>query len=271
MRPSLLLPRLALAVSSLFLASLAPAAVVMDYSNTFDTNNFTNNAGFTNVTTGGGSLNLSVSGTSSGTVATGSEQFSNAAGTSYVLTLSTRFTAFTGTTTGDATVAIALFGTDGAFGGGTGTPYLQADWTFRSAANDGRLRFVEQATAVTTLGTQGLADQNTDANLGAELNTDYVLRLEVLATGANAYDLTLSLRDSGGALLGTAATLSGYTPVGTMNPSGWYMGVRTRVPSASSASTALSVTEFKASLVPEPGAAGLLGLVFVSFLLRRRR
>jgi hypothetical protein len=248
-------------------ASVAGAATI-PFSNSFDSSGFTATAGLTLNTTAG-----TVTTTASGNVIPvtyGSEQFTNAANTSY--TVSTQFVATSlGTNNGDQAVGVVLFGFDGTFTGTSdGTRYLLASWVFQGSTL-GALRFTEIDGSNLTLGTTQTVDTNGGTGGVYSANTTLTLKVTVTHTAANTYDLSLGLFDASGTSQFGSSNSFSYTAADAPS-GGYYMGVRNRVPNLSGTTTLVN-NDFVVSAIPEPSTyAALAGLgAFGLAAFRRRR
>lgn len=265
--------------TAVFAAGSVHAATI-PYTNDFSSTHLGNVSGFS---VAGGTLNYTGNtGTTSGTpVAYSSVRLDNSANATYTISTTFKFTALDSSpanavNSGDQTFAIAAFGLDSAFTGtADATRYILADWTVLSsnAANVGRLRLFEVDGSNTVLGSLGSADTNGTGDGVVTLNTDFTLRLTVTKlAAANTYSISLGLFTVEGSPVGTAASVSSY--VATATGSGYFAGVRSRlpVPSLAASPTTIQVDSFSVGAIPEPSSfAAIAGLGALGGVASRRR
>lgn len=261
----------AAAAAALALTTVCASAAVIPYMNSFDSSGFTDQAGFT-LNPGAGTLTANTSANNAVLTSYGSEQFSNATNLSYSISSQFTISAY-GTASGDQAVGLGAFGLDSAFTGTSdATRWVQASWVFNASttANNGLLRLIEVDGSNTTLATTTV-DLNGGTVGAVNVGTTLTLRLNVINTAPNSYNLNLALLNADAtSVLGSISYNDYAASAAPLN--GYYMGLRDRIPNFSGTTT-LTHNDFNVAVIPEPSSFTLLAvsLVGLSFASARRR
>lgn len=254
--------------AGLLVVSLAPAASI-PFENDFSSVGFSTESGFSRHADSE-TYRRSIGGDTQSTLAPayGTEQFDNHANKSFTSSVQFNFTSQGTLQRYNNHFGFALFGSDPDLSGGAEDPFVQGIFRFGSTWTErGDLFFAGASGAATSNGNY-LADDRHD-RMAIPLNTFYTLVLDVENTGANSYDMTLSLFDAAGTTqLGTSATATGFQPSWTEPSGGFYLGLRTTV-DQSGGTTSMVLDNF--AVIPEPSTLALLGIALVGMMLRHRR